>query len=95
MTAGKLGETAGGVFVIAATPFLEDRRLDFDSADRLVDFYLERGASGLTLLDPSAEASKLSAEESRSFVQRVLARVGTQVPVLVGASHPGLDHLRS
>ena len=35
------------------------------------------------------EATKLSAEESRVFVQRVLKRVSGRVPVVVGASAPG------
>ena len=35
-----------GVFVIVATPFSEDGALDFDSADRLVDYYLETGVDG-------------------------------------------------
>ena len=40
---------ARGVYVIAATPFQPDGRLDLESAARLTDFYLERGATGLTM----------------------------------------------
>ena len=32
-----------GVYAIAATPFLEDGSIDFDSVDRLTDFYQESG----------------------------------------------------
>ncbi len=35
------------------------------------------------------EAPKLTAEESRTFVRRVLARVDGRVPVVVGVSAPG------
>ncbi|HVE54220.1 MAG TPA: dihydrodipicolinate synthase family protein, partial [Ramlibacter sp.] len=35
------------------------------------------------------EATKLTAEESRTFVRQVLARVNGSVPVVVGASAPG------
>jgi len=55
----------------------------------MVDFYLERGATGLTILGILGEATKLTAEESRIFVRQVLARVNGQVPVVVGASAPG------
>ena len=41
-----LDETAVGVFTIAVTPFLPDGRLDLESVDRMVDFYLEKGATG-------------------------------------------------
>ncbi|MDA0961818.1 MAG: dihydrodipicolinate synthase family protein, partial [Proteobacteria bacterium] len=39
-----LDETARGVFTIAATPFRPDGALDEDSLDRLIDFYVEKGA---------------------------------------------------
>ena len=45
-----LNETANGVYTIAVTPFLPDGALDFDSIDTLVDAYIERGATGLTVL---------------------------------------------
>jgi len=45
----RLDETAKGVFTIAVTPFLPDGALDLDSVDRMVDFYVEKGATGLTI----------------------------------------------
>lgn len=86
---------SAGVFVIAATPFTDDGALDLESADRMVDFYLERGASGLTILGIMGEAPKLSAEESRAFASRVMARVDGRVPVIVGVSAAGLDPMRA
>ncbi len=85
-----LNESASGVFVIAVTPFKEDGSLDLASTDRMVEFYLEKGATGLTVLGMMGEAPKLTAEEARSFVQRVLKRVDGRVPVVVGVSAPGL-----
>ncbi|MCR8723389.1 dihydrodipicolinate synthase family protein [Frigidibacter sp. ROC022] len=86
---------SSGVFVIAATPFTEDGALDLDSTDRMVDFYLETGVTGMTILGIMGEAPKLSGEESRSFVKRVLARVAGKVPVIVGVSGGGLDPMRA
>jgi 4-hydroxy-tetrahydrodipicolinate synthase len=40
------------------------------------------------------EATKLTAEESTTFVRRVLARVAGRVPVVVGASAPGFAPMR-
>lgn len=90
----KLNETARGVFVISATPFTQDGALDLDSTDSLVDFYLDRGADGLTILGVMGEAPKLTAAESRAFVTRVMARVAGRVPVIVGVSAPGLAPMR-
>ncbi|GGG76379.1 dihydrodipicolinate synthase family protein [Salipiger pallidus] len=84
-----------GVFVISATPFTADGALDLESAKRLTEFYLEKGASGLTVLGMMGEAAKLTPEESLSFLDTVLATVAGRVPVVVGVSAPGLVALRS
>lgn len=89
-----LDTTAKGVYLIAVTPFTESGALDLASTDRMVDFYLDRGATGLTILGILGEATKLTAEESRTFVKQVLARVNNRVPVIVGASSPGFAPMR-
>ena len=82
-----LDETAKGVFTIAATPFLPDGGLDLPSLERLVDAYIEKGATGLTILGMMGEAEKLSAEESITVIKNVTRHCS--VPVVVGASAPG------
>ena len=59
-----LTEAAKGVFTISVTPFREDGSLDLDSLDRVTDFYIEQGATGLTVLGMMGEAGKLSADEA-------------------------------
>ena len=81
--------SARGVFIIAATPFDSSGRLDLDSASRLVEFYLERGVSGITVLGMMGEAPKLTQEESRTLACHYLRRVDGRVPVIVGVSAPG------
>jgi 4-hydroxy-tetrahydrodipicolinate synthase len=85
----RLDENAKGVFIIAATPFTETGALDLPSIDRMVEWYLERGVHGMTILGQMGEAPKLTAEESARFARRVLARVDDRVPVIVGVSSPG------
>ena len=86
-------EAARGVYVIAPTPFTGDGALDLDSTDRMIDFFLEAGADGLTVLGMMGEAPKLTLEESFTFVRRVLARVKGRVPVIVGVSAPGFAQM--
>ena len=62
-----LDETASGVFTIAVTPFLPDGALDLNSIDSMVDFYVEKGASGLTILGIMGEAGKLLKHGALSF----------------------------
>ena len=77
----KLDESARGVFAISATPFTDDGAVDQASTDRMVDFYLESGVGGLTILGVMGEAPKMSPDESSEFCDRVLRRVDDRVPV--------------
>lgn len=84
-----LDESAAGVYIICVTPFTEAGDIDFASADRMVEFYLARGATGLTILGMMGEAPKLSVAESIAFSKHVVGRVAGRVPVVVGVSSPG------
>jgi len=88
-----LDETAQGVFTIAVTPFLPDGAIDWNSVDTMVDFYIEKGATGLTILGMMGEAGKLTAAESIAVVKRVIAR--STVPVVVGVSAPGFAAMKT
>ena len=86
-----LDETACGVFTISVTPFADDGALDLGSLDRVTDFYLEKGATGLTVLGMMGEAGKLSTSEAEAVASRVAGRAG--VPVVVGVSAPGFAQM--
>ena len=86
---GHLTNEAKGVYVISVTPFTEDGAIDWDSLDRVTDFYLEKGADGLTILGMMGEAQKLTQAEAAKVAERVIARAGSK-PVVVGVSAPGL-----
>lgn len=89
----KLDHTAAGVYTIAATPFHPDGRLDTESVDRLTEFYIGCGVTGLTILGIMGEAPKLEPEESLAITKQVVKRAG--VPVIVGVSAPGFAAMRS
>ena len=89
-----LDASAKGVYLITVTPFTDSGALDLASTDRMVDFCLEAGVTGLTVLGIMGEAPKLTAEESRTFVRQVVARVAGRVPVVVGVSSPGFAPMR-
>jgi 4-hydroxy-tetrahydrodipicolinate synthase len=88
-----LDETARGVYVISATPFTETGDMDWTSTDRLMDFYLQCGVDGMTILGVMGEAPKLTAPESEAFVARCVKRVAGRVPIVVGVSSPALKLL--
>lgn len=84
---------SSGVFIIAATPFTDSGELDLPSAERLADFYLDSGVSGMTILGIMGEAPKLSQDEAIRFARCMLNRVNGRVPVIVGVSAAGMNNL--
>tara|TARA_B110000438_G_scaffold61150_1_gene61401 strand:- start:1094 stop:2029 length:936 start_codon:yes stop_codon:yes gene_type:complete len=93
MLYNKLDETAAGVFIISATPFKKSGALDIESTKKLIDFYIEKGVHGITILGVMGEAPKLSSNEAELFVCTVLKQAKQQVPVIVGVSNAGLDNV--
>lgn len=85
---------AKGVFPIAPTPFLDDGSIDTASIDRLTDFYLECGSTGITVLGQLGEAPKLEHAESVDVAARMIQRAGG-LPVVVGVSAPGFAAMRA
>ena len=85
---------ARGVYPIAPTPFLDDGSIDFESVDRLTDFYLASGAMGITVLGQLGEAPKLEHAESVAVARRMIERAPA-LPVVVGVSAPGFAAMRA
>lgn len=88
-----LDASASGVYVIAPTPFHDDGRVDERSIDRMTDFFLSAGCTGITVLGMMGEAPKLDAEEALSVASQVIRRA--TVPVVVGVSAPGFAAMRA
>lgn len=88
-----ISEQTSGVYIIAATPFTEDGSIDYASIDTLVEFYIDHGVSGLTVLGMMGEAPKLSVEEQLAVAKHYIDRVDGRVPVMIGVSSAGLNNL--
>jgi 4-hydroxy-tetrahydrodipicolinate synthase len=80
-----------GIFNILATPFDVTGQVDYASLRRLVEFQLDKGAYGLTILGVLGEAGKLTVHERQQVMSYVLETVNGTAPVIVGASHDDLE----
>ena len=89
----KIDPDSRGVFIISVTPFTDAGDVDWPSVDSLVEFYLGKRVSGVTILGMMGEAQKLSDTESATFAKYFINRVAGRVPVIVGVSHAGTDNL--
>lgn len=80
-----------GIFNILATPFDAAQQVDMASLRRLVDFQIDMGAYGLTILGVLGEAAKLTVDERNAVMHTVIETVNGRVPVVVGTSHQDVD----
>ncbi|MCD0502979.1 dihydrodipicolinate synthase family protein [Bordetella petrii] len=85
---------AKGVYPIAPTPFFDDGSIDTASIDRMMDFYLGCGSTGVTVLGQLGEAQKLEHAESLAVASQVIGKSGG-IPVIVGVSAPGFAAMRA
>src|SRR5258708_15934811 len=81
-----------GVYVIAPTPFHEDGRVDEASTDRMTDFFVQCGVTGIPVLGQMGQAPKLEYQEALAIASRVICR--SPVPIIVGGSAAGFAAMR-
>jgi len=80
-----------GVCVILATPFDAERRIDEKSLRSLVNFEIQAGVHGITILGVLGEVLRLSDEERREVTRIVIEEVRHRVPVVSGTGATGTD----
>ncbi|MGB7339742.1 MAG: dihydrodipicolinate synthase family protein [Phototrophicaceae bacterium] len=80
-----------GIFNILATPFDKNMAVDVPSLQNLVNFQIDKGAFGLTILGVLGEAAKLSVDERKLVLDTVMETVNGRVPIVVGTSHQDLS----
>lgn len=76
----------GGVWPVALTPFDSNREIAWDAYRRLIDWYLESGASGLMVSCLSSELFHLSFDERRKLVREAVRHVRGRVPVVASGA---------
>ncbi|MEX1343930.1 MAG: dihydrodipicolinate synthase family protein [Candidatus Limnocylindrales bacterium] len=80
-----------GIYNIVPTPFDEAGAIDELSLRRLIDFVIETGIDGLTILGFLGEAAKLTEGERAQVIDVTVEVAAGRVPVVVGATAPALD----
>ena len=70
----QIGPDTRGVYIISVTPFTDAGEIDWGSVDTLVEFYLGKGVSGVTILGMMGEAHKLTPEVRQYLEQERAAQ---------------------
>jgi len=75
------------------TPFKSDLSIDWPAYDRLVDWYIASGASGLFAVCLSSEMFLLSEDERLLLAKRAVARARGRVPVIAAGAFGDRDEI--
>jgi 4-hydroxy-tetrahydrodipicolinate synthase len=73
-----------GVWVPLVTPFLDDK-VDYLSYQKLIDFYISKGVSGLITLATTGESPAVEEDEYEKVLEKTLEFNQGRVPIFVGA----------
>ena len=76
-----------GVFPVVPTIFTETGALDMPGQLRCIDFMIDAGSDGLSILANFSEQFVLSDEERALLTGKILRHVGGRVPVIVTTTH--------
>lgn len=71
-----------GVWPVMLTPFTEDNKVDYESLEKLVNWYIESGVAGLFADCQSSEMFFLSLEERVEIARFIKEKTAGQVPVI-------------
>ncbi len=72
----------GGVWPVMLTPFTVDNSVDYAALERLIEWYIENGVSGLFAVCQSSEMFFLSLEERVAIAKFVKEKADGRVPVI-------------
>ena len=87
MTTSSHGQRYRGVFPVVPTIFDDHGNLDLDGQRRCIDFMIDAGSNGISILANFSEQFVLSDEERELLTAEILKHVRGRVPVIVTTTH--------
>ena len=73
-----------GTGVALVTPFKEDRSVDFEALERLVNFQLSNGIEYLVVMGTTGEAATLTKQEKAAVLEKVIEVNNGRLPLVLG-----------
>ena len=77
-------DAIAGLFPAVATPIRHDGRVDLETLDRLIDFLVEAGASGVCIGGATGEYPHFESAERAAVIRRTAERLAPDRALLVG-----------
>jgi len=84
-----------GFIAIAVTPLTDDAAIDYAGIGTLMDFYINCGAVGVTVLGVMGEAHRMTDADAIQVVDEAMGAIAGRVPVIVGVSDPSMPRAKA
>jgi len=78
-----------GVYVPTITPFDEQGEIRFDALEKLIEYWIEGGVSGLVANASTSEAPYLGRDEKKSIIEFMVEKVDGRAQVYAGTGSMG------
>jgi 4-hydroxy-tetrahydrodipicolinate synthase len=73
-----------GTGVALVTPFKEDRSVDFDALEKLVNYQIDNGVEYLVVLGTTGEPATLTTEEKQKVKAKIIEANNGRLPLVIG-----------
>jgi 4-hydroxy-tetrahydrodipicolinate synthase len=80
-----------GTGVALATPFNEDKSVDYDGLKALINFVIEGGVQYIVTLGTTAETPTLSRQEKSDIIDFTFSTIESRIPVVIGIGGNNTD----
>ncbi len=88
-----VGQEWGPLLTAMVTPMKEDCSVDYEDAERLADFLIEKqGNTGIVVAGTTGESPTLSDEEKLELLRVTLSAVGKKAKIIFGAGTYDTEH---
>jgi 4-hydroxy-tetrahydrodipicolinate synthase len=79
-----------GLFAAVVTPTREDGRIDLETFDRVLEFLVAAGVTGVCLGGATGEYPHFETADRMTLIRRASARLPHDIPLLVGIGAPSI-----
>jgi 4-hydroxy-tetrahydrodipicolinate synthase len=85
--------TLAGLFAAVVTPTQDDGRLDLQAFDRVVQFLVDAGVSGICIAGATGEYPHFETDDRKAIIRRAAERLPSGCALLVGIGAPSMRHV--
>lgn len=82
-----------GLGVAMVTPFNQDKEIDYDATEKLIEHLVTGGVDFLVVMGTTGESATLTDKEKRSLIKFVIKKNDGRLPIMLGIGGNDTNHI--